>query len=65
MPPYHVLLADDDAMIRALVARVLVRMYAYVTVRAVANGLDALTIYDQEAIILDPRSCTRRSARIG
>ena len=47
-PPYHVLVADDDAMIRSLVARILVRTYPQVTVREVANGLEALTIYDQQ-----------------
>lgn len=51
-PPYHVLVADDDDAVRSLVARILVRTYPAVTVWAVKNGVEALTIYDQQTIDL-------------
>jgi CheY-like chemotaxis protein len=44
---YHVIIADDDAAIRALIARVVARTYAAVTISAVPDGLDALLIYQQ------------------
>jgi CheY-like chemotaxis protein len=48
MPPYHVLVADDDDAIRSLLARVLVHTYPAVTVWAVKDGKEALDIYDQQ-----------------
>jgi CheY-like chemotaxis protein len=44
---YHVIIADDDAAIRALIARVVARTYTRVTISAVPDGLDALLIYQQ------------------
>lgn len=46
---YHVIIADDDAAIRALIARVVARTYARVTISAVPDGLDALLIYQQQS----------------
>lgn len=50
MPPYHVLVADDDDAIRSLLARVLVHTYPTVTVWAVKDGKEALDIYDQQQL---------------
>ena len=44
---YHVIIADDDASIRSLIARVVARTYATVTISSVSDGLDALAIYHQ------------------
>jgi len=44
---YHVIIADDDAAIRALIARVVARTYDRVMISAVPDGLDALGIYQQ------------------
>ncbi|HEU5099156.1 MAG TPA: response regulator [Roseiflexaceae bacterium] len=44
---YHVIIADDDAAIRSLIARVVARTYDPVTISAVPDGLDALLIYQQ------------------
>ena len=44
---YHVIIADDDAAIRSLIARVVARTYDPVTTSAVPDGLDALLIYQQ------------------
>src|SRR5215211_5239373 len=44
---YHVIIADDDAAIRALIARVVARTYDPVAISAVPDGLDALAIYHQ------------------
>jgi CheY-like chemotaxis protein len=44
---YHVIIADDDAAIRALIGRVVARTYDRVTISAVSDGLDALLIYEQ------------------
>ena len=44
---YHVIIADDDASVRAIIARVVVGMYPGATISAVPNGLDALLVYDQ------------------
>jgi CheY-like chemotaxis protein len=46
-PAYHVIIADDDDSIRAVIARVVVRAYSSVTISAVSDGLDALLIYEQ------------------
>ena len=46
---FHVIIADDDDAIRGLIARVVARTYATVTISAVTNGLDALRIYDQSS----------------
>ena len=52
MPPYHVLVADDDDAIRSLLARILVRTYPTMTVWAVKDGRDALEIYDHQQLDL-------------
>jgi CheY-like chemotaxis protein len=44
---YHVIIVDDDAAIRALIARVVARTYNQVMISAVPDGLDALGIYQQ------------------
>lgn len=44
---YHVIIADDDASIRSLIARVVARTYDRVMISAVPDGLDALGIYQQ------------------
>jgi CheY-like chemotaxis protein len=44
---YHIIIADDDAAIRSLIARVVARTYARVTISAIPDGLDALLIYQQ------------------
>ena len=44
---YHIIIADDDAAIRSLIARVVARTYDTVTISAVPDGLDALLIYQQ------------------
>jgi CheY-like chemotaxis protein len=48
-PAYHVIIADDDDDIRAVIARVVVRAYSSVTISAVSDGLDALLVYDQRS----------------
>ena len=47
LPAYHILIADDDASVRALIARIVARAYPSVTISSVPDGLDALQIYDQ------------------
>jgi len=47
LPTYHILIADDDASVRALIARIVARAYPSVTISSVPDGLDALQIYDQ------------------
>jgi CheY-like chemotaxis protein len=44
---YHVIIADDDPAIRALITRVVVRTYPLAAVSAVSDGLDALLLYQQ------------------
>jgi len=44
---YHVIIADDDPAIRALISRVVVRTYPLANVSAVSDGLDALLLYQQ------------------
>jgi DNA-binding NtrC family response regulator len=44
---WHVIIADDDAAIRSLVARIVARTYALVTISVVPDGLDALLAYQQ------------------
>jgi CheY-like chemotaxis protein len=44
---YHVIIADDDPAIRALITRVVVRTYPRATISAVSDGLDALLLYQQ------------------
>lgn len=44
---YHVIIADDDATIRSLIARVVARTYALVTISVVPDGRDALRVYQQ------------------
>ena len=49
---FHVIIADDDDAVRGLIARVVARTYATVTISAVTSGLDALRIYDQSSVDL-------------
>lgn len=44
---YHVIIADDDAAIRSLIARIIAHTYDRVMLSAVSDGLDALGIYQQ------------------
>jgi CheY-like chemotaxis protein len=44
---YHVIIADDDAAIRSLIARVVARTYDRVIISSVSDGLDALSVYQQ------------------
>lgn len=41
----HVLIAEDNDEVRALLARVVARTYPSVTISAVADGADALALY--------------------
>jgi CheY-like chemotaxis protein len=45
--PYHVIVADDQPEMRGLLALVVGRTYPAVTISAVADGLDALQLFDQ------------------
>jgi CheY-like chemotaxis protein len=45
MPARHILIADDDDSVRALLARVCVRIYPSVGLSAVKDGLEALTVF--------------------
>ena len=47
-PSYHVLIADDDAGIRAVLVHIVQQTYPDATVSVVADGLAALHIYDQQ-----------------
>ena len=44
---YHVIIAEDDVAVRTIVARVVARTYAAVTISTASNGLEALSIYTQ------------------
>jgi CheY-like chemotaxis protein len=44
---YHVIVADDDAAIRSVIVRVIARIYPFATISEVADGLTALSIYQQ------------------
>ena len=46
-PPYHIIIADDEDGIRAIAARVVVRLYPNVTLSAVRDGADALIAFGQ------------------
>ena len=46
-PSYHVIIADDDAGVRAVLSRIVQHIYPDATVSAVADGVAALHIYDQ------------------
>jgi CheY-like chemotaxis protein len=46
-PAYHVIIADDDDGIRAVIARIVVHTYPSVTISAVSDGLDVILIYEQ------------------
>src|SRR4029078_7304883 len=43
------IIADDDAAIRSLIARVVARTYDRAMISAVSDGLDALLIYQHRA----------------
>lgn len=45
MPARHILIADDDDSVRALLARVCVRTYPSVALSAVKDGLEALAAF--------------------
>jgi two-component system response regulator YesN len=44
---YHVIIADDDAPVRALLARVVAHTFPAVTITVVPDGLDALVAFQQ------------------
>ncbi|HJZ46161.1 MAG TPA: response regulator [Roseiflexaceae bacterium] len=46
-PPYHIIVADDDAGIRALIARVVAGTYPGVVISEAVDGDEALRIYSQ------------------
>lgn len=48
MITYHIIIADDTDSIRGLVARVVARTYPAVRISAVADGQDALDIFQSE-----------------
>lgn len=41
----HIIIADDDDGIRALLARIIVRLYPVIAISAVNDGVDALAAY--------------------
>jgi CheY-like chemotaxis protein len=43
----HVIIAEDDAGIGAIIARVVARTYPGASISTLTNGLDALLLYDQ------------------
>ncbi len=43
----HILIADDDDGVRALLARIVVRLYPTISISAVNDGTDALVLYGQ------------------
>lgn len=45
---YHIIIADDTNSVRGLIARVVARTYAAVQIAAVADGRDALTLFERE-----------------
>lgn len=45
--PYHVLIADDTDAVRALLARIVAKTYPIATISTVADGAQALLIYNQ------------------
>jgi two-component system chemotaxis response regulator CheY len=51
-PSYHVLIADDDAGIRAVLVHIVQQTYPDATVSVVADGLAALHIYNQQGAAL-------------
>jgi two-component system chemotaxis response regulator CheY len=48
----HVLIADDDDAVRALLARIVVRTYPAISVSAVNDGTEALLLYGQREVDL-------------
>jgi two-component system, NarL family, capsular synthesis sensor histidine kinase RcsC len=44
---YHVIIADDDAVMRSLIEHIVVRIYPTATISAANNGVEALLVYDQ------------------
>lgn len=44
---YHVIIADDQPGVRGLIARVVARTYPAVTITAVADGLEALRVFER------------------
>jgi len=47
-PFYHVIIADDDIGVRAVLVHIVQQTYPGATVSAVADGLAALHLYDQQ-----------------
>jgi CheY-like chemotaxis protein len=43
----HILIAEDHAAVRALVTTIVARMYPTCVITAVANGVEALAVYDE------------------
>jgi CheY-like chemotaxis protein len=44
---YHVIIADDDAGVRAVISHIVRQTYPVVTISAVPDGLEALFVFDQ------------------
>jgi CheY-like chemotaxis protein len=44
---YHVIIVDDQAGVRGVLARVVARTYPAVTISALGNGLEALEVFDR------------------
>jgi two-component system, OmpR family, response regulator len=47
-PPYHIIVADDDASVRALIVRVVALTYPSAVISAAVDGREALKIYEQQ-----------------
>lgn len=46
--PLHIIVADDTDSVRGLIVRVVARTYPSVRISAVADGQDALAVFDNE-----------------
>ncbi len=46
--PYHIIIADDTDSMRGILARIIARTYPSVRISAVANGQEALSIFERE-----------------
>jgi CheY-like chemotaxis protein len=58
--PYHVIIAEDDVGVRAVITQIVKQTYPAATVSAVPDGLGALLVYDQQGADLVITSRTLR-----
>jgi CheY-like chemotaxis protein len=58
--PYHVIIAEDDVGVRAVITQIVKQTYPAATVSAVSDGLGALLVYDQQGADLVITSRTLR-----